>query len=447
MTTYLPLILDKYTKKIIFCLLLCPIGCMNLTYSAPTTLPSLQRSQQKLDNIVAIVNDDIITNIELDKKISMLKKQMKNSPLPPLQEMRKQVLNNMVLEALQLQVAKINNITATSEQVNSAIETVAKQNNLTVLNFRKKLESEGIDYSEFKKEIINQLTIMSLQKAIANSEIKITNREIQQEIEKLNNNNGKNSYRLSHILISVPNSPDSDKIQLAQARSEQILKEIQSGKKKFADIAMIASDGQQALKGGDLGWYNAADLPDLFAKIVPTLTKDQVYGPIRDESGFHIIKLADVKSDSKKYQEMQYKVRHILIKNDEITSDIVAKKELEKIKTDILKNKNFSDLALIYSEDPSSASKGGELGWTSQYSVVPEFAQTMSSLKLNEISAPFKTAYGWHIVQLEDKKIIDNTEAWKMAQAKQIIENKKFQDALASWQNKLKSESLIEILI
>ncbi|MBP9722888.1 MAG: peptidylprolyl isomerase [Gammaproteobacteria bacterium] len=418
------------------------ICCFSLSYAE--NKPNKSKS---LDNIVAIVNEDVITSTELDKKVNLIKKQLVSQgvTLPPLKDIKKQVLNTMVLDALQLQIAKLNNMLATPEQVNAAIETVAKQNNLTVLTFRKKLEADGINYETFKKDIINQLTIMSLQQAIASSEVKITSREIEQEIERLDNNSAKSSYRISHILIAVPNSPDSNKIQLAKQRANQIMQEL--NKKKFSEVAMIASDGQQALKGGDLGWYNFADLPELFAKIVPKLKKDEVHGPIQDESGFHIIKLADVKSDSKKYQEMQYKVSHILIKNDDITTDLIAKKELDKIKADITKHNNFADLALIYSEDVNSASKGGSLGWISNYSVQPEFGHVVKSLKINEISTPFKTAYGWHIVKLEDKKIIDNTESWKKMQAKQIIENRKFQDALASWQNKIKSESMIEILI
>lgn len=429
-------------KNNLLCLAL-SIGCLSASFAAVTT------KAEPLDKIVAVVNDDIITNSDLAKKVTIIKNQLsaQSAKLPPLNEIRKQVLNAMILDSLQLQVAKLNNISASEDQVNAAIETVAKQHNLNVLNFRKKLESDGLNYNEFKKDILNQLTIMNVQRAIASSEVKVSNQEVTQEIKRLRNDNSKASYKLSHILIAVPNSPDTAKIQAAKDRATGIAKDLQSGHKKFAQTAMIVSDGQQALNGGDLGWYNIADLPSLFADIVPKLNRDQVYGPIQDESGFHIIKLTDAKSNSQKYQEMQYKVRHILIKKDDITTDAVAQKQLNKIKADIKKNNNFSDLALIYSEDVASASNGGELGWVSSYAVVPEFANTIASLKVNEISEPFRTAYGWHIAQLEDKKIVDNTENWKKTQAKQIIENRKFQDALASWQNKLKSESTIEIMI
>ncbi len=404
---------------------------------------------QSLDKIVAIVNDDVITNSDLNKKITTIKNQLNSKAvkLPPINEIRKQVLNAMILESLQLQVAKANNISPSEEQINHAIETVAKQYNTNVLDLKNKLASQGVRYNDFKKDIINQLTIMDVQRAVASSEVKVSKQEIEQEIGRLKNDSAKSSFKLSHILIAVPESPDSKKIQLAKERALKVLQEIKKGNKTFSEIAMITSDGQQALNGGDLGWFNVADLPSLFADIVPKLTKDEIYGPIQDESGFHILKLTDLTNTSKKYQETQYKVRHILVKKDEITTDLVAQKELKKIKSDISKLNNFSDMALIYSEDVASASQGGELGWVSPYAVMPEFAQTMQTLKKGEISEPFKTAYGWHIVQLEDKKIIDNTESWKKTQAKQIIENRKFNDALAMWQNKLKSESTIEVFI
>ena len=435
--------MSNFSNAIKHIVLLLACG-MCIASPAPATNKS-----QPLDKIVAVVNDDVITNSDLNKKVSSIQSQLNSKAvkLPPLSEIRKQVLNTMILESLQLQVAKMNNIAPSEQQINHAIETVAQQNNTDVLTFRKKLESQGVKYNDFKNDIINQLTIMSVQRAVASSDVKVSKQEIDQEISRLRNDTAKSSYKLSHILIAVPESPDSKKIQFAKDRALKVLQEIKSGSKKFSEVAMITSDGQQALNGGDLGWFNVADLPSLFADVVPKMTKDQVYGPIQDESGFHIIKLTDLTNDSKKYQETQYKVRHILVKKDEITTDLVAQKELNKIRADIKKLNNFSDMALIYSEDVASASQGGELGWISPYAVMPEFAQAMQRLKKDEISEPFKTAYGWHIVQLEDKKIVDNTESWKKTQAKQIIENRKFNDALAMWQNKLKSESTIEVFI
>ncbi len=274
---------------------------------------------QSLDKIVAIVNDDVITNSDLNKKITTIKNQLNSKAvkLPPINEIRKQVLNAMILESLQLQVAKANNISPSEEQINHAIETVAKQYNTNVLDLKNKLASQGVRYNDFKKDIINQLTIMDVQRAVASSEVKVSKQEIEQEIGRLKNDSAKSSFKLSHILIAVPESPDSKKIQLAKERALKVLQEIKKGNKTFSEIAMITSDGQQALNGGDLGWFNVADLPSLFADIVPKLTKDEIYGPIQDESGFHILKLTDLTNTSKKYQETQYKVRHILVKKDE----------------------------------------------------------------------------------------------------------------------------------
>lgn len=436
--------------KTITSLLLLSFCMANLscTYAA-TEKPSNPTQQQQLDKIVAVVNDDVITNAELTKKINLLKAQIQakgGAQLPSDDELKKQILNNMVLEILQLQIAKLNNIYAMPDQINMALNSILKQSNMTEAQFQKKLEHSGVKFEDFKADLEKQLTMMNTQRAIAQGEIKISNQELNQEIIRLNKSNIKNSYRVSHILVAVPNEPTSESIILAKQKAEKISQELKNGK-DFAATAMIASDSSEALQGGDLGWYNSAELPSLFSEIVPRLNKNEVYGPIQSEDGFHIIKLTEVKHDSSKFQEIQYKVKHILIKNDAITSNIIAKQELEKLKKEILEKNNFSDLALIYSEDVASASKGGDLGWISSRNVVPEFARVIESLTPNSISEPFKTQYGWHIAKLEAIKKVDNTLDWQKTQAKQILENRKFQDALVTWQNKIKSESHIKILI
>lgn len=401
-----------------------------------------------LGKTIAIVNNDVITDIEFNKKLNLVKTEIKNtdSNIPSEQALKKHVIDSMVLEKLELQIADMNGITISEQQLNTVIDNIAKQNNLNIYSFKEKLEKDGLNFNDYKKELTNQLIIMNLEKAIANSEIKISKQELAQELTRLKSQNNKNSYRLSHILISVPNNPDSDKIKYAQNRAEDIVKELKNGK-DFKQIAMVVSDGQQALKGGDLGWYNYVDLPTIFADIVPTLKQGQIYGPIQSENGFHIIKLTDVKHDSNKYKETQYKVRHVLIQTDEITTNISAKKELNKLRDEILKNNNFAELALIYSEDKNSAAQGGSIGYVSLHSLVPEFANVIEKLKKGEISKPFKTPYGWHIAQLEDIKLIDNTKEYQELQAKQVIQSRKFNDALASWKNKILTESHIKVLI
>lgn len=356
------------------------------------------------------------------------------------------MLNKMILDNLQLEMARYNNISASPDQVNNALENIAKQNNLNIYNFKKYLEKEGIDFDEFKDDLEKQLTIMNVQRAAANSDITISEQEIKQALKLMENQNTKNSYRLSHILLSVPENPDSAKIKFAKTRAEKIYSDLKGGK-DFAKVAKIASDGQHALEGGDLGWLNITEVPSIFTDIVPKLKKGELYGPIQSESGFHIIKLADVKHDDSKYQEVSYKVRHILIKKDDITTSQVAELELKKLKREIEVNDNFADLALIYSEDYGSASRGGEIGWVNKYAVVSEFAGVMESLKKNEISLPFETRFGWHIVQLLDKKLVDNTEEWQKNKARQMLSDRKFQDALAKWQNKLRSDAHIKILV
>ena len=432
------------SKILIISLLLCKsIQGYGLNNESP-----IPKNAKTIDEVVAIVNENVITNSELVKQTEKVKQQFKssNEALPPIAELRKQLLNNMILDDLQLQMAKLNNISASSEQVAGALENMSLQNNVDVETLKQMLQRENIDFNDFQQDLRQKLTIMNVQKAAVQHDIQISEQEMQQALNILHNQNAKTQLRISHILISIPSEPTQEKIQFAKNRAEDIVNQLNTGK-DFSSVAKIASDGQQASDGGDLGWFSTAELPSIFAEIAPKLAKGEIFGPIQSDNGFHIIKLADRKLDNQKYTEQKYNVRHILIKADEITTDSIAKNELLKLKKEIEKKHNFAELALIYSEDHVSASNGGSLGWITKYLVVPEFANVMDSLKVNQVSAPFKTSYGWHIMQLVDKKVEDSTEKWQKNQAKQIVEQKKFQDALAKWQNKLRSDAHIKVLI
>lgn len=412
-----------------------------------TTLFAAKSNQHTLDKIVAVVNENVITQLELDKQIKKFKLENNDTANQiPREALEKQLLNQMIMNKLQLDMANLNGISATTEQVNAALENMAAQNNLDIFQFKKMIENEGIDIDDFKRDLKEQLTIMSVQQAAANSDITISEQEIKQAMELMESTNTNNKYKVSQILLSVPDEPSSEKIKFAKDKANKIVKDLKNGA-DFEKVAKLTSDGQQALNGGDMGWFNVTELPTLFSDIIPNLNKGEVYGPIQSESGFHILKLTDVKLDDNKYVELNYKVRHILIKKDNITTSKIAEMELKKLKREIEVNNNFEELALIYSDDHGSASNGGDIGWVNRHLVVPEFAAVMESLKKNEISMPFETSYGWHIAQLIDKKTVDNTEKWKRNKARQIITEKKFQDALVAWQNKLRTQAHIKTYI
>lgn len=419
-------------------------------YSATTDKNNraIASNQKHLDKVVAIVNDSVITNKELNYEISKIKKQnlYGNNQLPSTDTLKKQVLNQLILDKLQYEMAEMNNMTADTAQINAAIDNIAKQNNVNIFALKSMMEKEGIDFNQFREDLKKQLTIMNVQKAAVSSDITISEQELQKALEQIKSQNNKNRYRVSQILLSVPDEPSPEQIKYAKNRAQEIYNDLKQGK-DFAKTASVASDGQQALNGGDLGWFSPSELPSIFTEIVPKLKKNQIYGPIQSESGFHIVKLTDLDVDTKKYSETKYKARHILIKKDKITDSTIAKQELKKIKQEIESKNNFSDLALIYSDDYGSASRGGELGWVSKNAVVPEFGEVLESLKENEISPPFETTYGWHIVQLEAKKNVDNTTKVEENIARNMLAQQKSQDALASWQNKLRSQAHVKVMI
>ena len=281
-------IISKYKiKNIISTALISLISITPISEAKITkTNNTIKASQDNLDKIVAIVNNDVITHTELDKNIAKLKAQYRQArqPLPSDKVIKKQVLNSMILDELQLQMAKMNNITATPEQINESLDNIAKQNNINIFDLKKLIEKDGLSFDEFKQELVNKLTIMNVQRAAVSSNINVSNQELNQTVELMNNQNAKNKYRLSHILISVPDEPNSTKIKYAKKRAEDIVKELSNGK-DFVKTAKIVSDGQQALNGGDLGWFNVSEIPSIFADITPKLKKNQIYGPIQSESG------------------------------------------------------------------------------------------------------------------------------------------------------------------
>jgi peptidyl-prolyl cis-trans isomerase SurA len=415
----------------------------------PSLIPAVAGAtvSEPIEGIVAIVNDDIITRLELADEINTIKRnsRQQNMSLPGDDVLRKQVLDRMILMRLQMQTAKRGNIRVSDDALNGAIESIARQNNMDLLQFRQALEQRGYDYASYRERIRKEMTISQLQKRQVDSRVIVTEQEVDDFLANQKVQGSANDeYRLEHILVTVPEAANAEQIQAAKQRAQGILEEIKGGE-DFAQVAIAQSDGQQALQGGDLGWRKLVEIPTLFADVVPTMAVGDTSDLIRSPSGFHIIHLADKRHSQNQHIVEQTKARHILIKPNNIVTTSEVRTRLEQLRQRVENGENFAALAAANSEDRVSAANGGELGWISPGDMVPEFEAQMNKLKPGEISQPFRSRFGWHIVQVEARRKHDNTKSFQRNQAREILHKRKLEPAVENWLRRLRDEAFVEV--
>ena len=399
----------------------------------------------ELDRIVAIVNDDVIVLSELVNRLRTIKAQLTadNVTLPPDHVLQKEVLDRLVSDRLQIQIAEISNIRVDDDTLNRAVEDIAKGNKLSLREFRDILERDGYDFSKFRAQIRDEIMIARIRQRNVNSRITVSDRDVDNYLATLEKQGGTDDvYHISHILISLPEDASPDDEETARQRARVIIDRLRTGA-NFADTAIAESDGQQALEGGDLGWLKESDLPTLFADIVPTLKKGEVSDPIRSPSGFHIIKLSGLRG-SDRHLVTQTKAQHILIRIDELKTDAQVKDLLLRIRERLVNDEPFSDMAIVYSDDTASATNGGDLGWLNPGDVVPDFQTVLDSLQPGEISGPFTTQFGWHIVQVVERREHDDTDQVKRTQAVAQIRARKTEEELQAWLSQIRDEAYVE---
>ncbi len=400
-------------------------------------------AMKKLDSIVAIVDEDVITQIEFDQNTRSIMLQLR-TPVTSEEDMaalKKQVLEKMIRDKIQLQLAAKLGIQIDDIQLNKMLEKIAAANTISLDVLRKTLESDGINFSQFREQTREQLIIKQLQQRVVANKVKVSEQEIDQYIEKntkLSKSNIK--YHLRHILISTPETATPEQVQQAKVKAEELAQRIADGS-NFEQIAVKESAGRNALKGGDLGWRTTSELPELFVKALTRLHNGDVTPPLRSASGFHLLQL--VESTQQSNTVVQTLSRHILIRDgSELTTDPEA--FLNDIRQRIEQGEDFATLAEKYSDDPGSKIKGGELGWADPGTFVPEFESTMQTLADKEISRPFKSKFGWHIMQVLGRREAEASHDTLAAKAKLEIRKRKIDEELTLWLRKIRDEAFIE---
>ena len=400
-----------------------------------------------LDRIVAVVNDDIIASSELEAHLNRAREQLRQSGTapPPPDALRRRVLERLILIRLQLQLARDSGIRIDDQRLNRTLLRLAEQNELTLREFRDALERDGYDFAKFREEIRDEIMISEVRKRRVENQINISQRDIDDNLAMMESRGTeaeRHRYRIGHILIAVPDGASSEEIGEARARAEDVLGEIRAGA-DFANMAVTHSDGQHALEGGDLGWRQASALPTIFADAVLQLEVGGVSEPIHSASGFHLVKLVD-KRGSERQMVRQTRARHILIALDELTDDTEARRQLSELRERIQNGQGFGELARTHSDDSGSASRGGELGWIDPGNTVPVFERMMDSLRSGGISEPFKSQYGWHVVQVLERRERDGTETSQRAEARRRLLARKIEENTEAWVRRVRDEAYVE---
>lgn len=399
-----------------------------------------------IDRIEVVVNDDVITRRELDQRMASVTQmlQRQKTALPDRDILERQVLERMIIELLQAQFARESGVRTDDAQLDKTILRIAQQNKFpSVAAFRAKLERDGTDFKEFREEIRKEMISVRLREREVDSRLVISENDVDNYLSNQARQSGKDEeLQLAHILVVVPEQANADKILTYRNRAEQALAKLRGGA-PFAQVAAGFSDAQDALKGGDIGWRPADRLPPLFAEALQQMKAGEVTPVLRSPSGFHIIKLLDRRSKDTPVVITQTHARHILIKTSELVSESEAKLRLQEIKGRIDKGADFAEEARLYSED-GSAAQGGDLGWLSPGETVPEFEGAMDKLKVGQVSGLVQSGFGWHLIQVVERRNTDVSVEQKRQRARNAIRSFKSDEAFQDWLRQLRDRAFVE---
>lgn len=404
-----------------------------------------QKQVAVIDAVVAVVNDDVITRLELDDRLRVVVRQLQKqgTPLPAPEVLEKQILERMITDMLQAQFAKESGIRVDDTQLDLAITRIAQQNNFPDLaEFRAKLESEGVDFKKFREEIRSEIISTRLREREVEGKLIISDSEVDSYLaNKAKAGNEEEEFHLAHILVVVPEQASAEKIQASRERAEQAWSQLKGGA-DFAQVAAGYSDANDALKGGDLGWRSNDRIPPLFMNELQKLQSGQTTAILRSPTGFHIIKLVEKRSGSAPVVITQTHARHILIKTSEIVPEAEARKRIMEIKQRIEGGADFAEQAKRYSQD-GSAQQGGDLDWLSPGQTVPEFEDAVNKLKPGMMDA-VQTQFGWHLIQVVERRNTDVSEQQKRQQARMAIGTFKSDELYQDWLRQLRDRAFVE---
>jgi len=399
-----------------------------------------------LDRIAAIVNDGLVLKSELDAQMDAVTKRLQEQKveLPSQSVLKQQVLDRLILQEIQSQHAKRVGLTVSDEQLNSALQEIASRNKIPFDQLPTALAAQGVDYKQYREGMRKELTLSTLRQRDVISHINVSPHELEQFLARQQTSAASDEFNVSHILLSLPEAATPQLLEEITHKAQDLSARAAKGE-DFGQLAIANSNSQTALDGGQLGWRKGSQLPEFILQLVTKMKAGDVSQPVRTPSGFHIVKLNERRSGEAQVIINQIHVRHILMKTNELDDDETVRQKLSKLRERILKGEDFGGLASTNSADPGSAPDGGDLGWSGPGTFVPEFDKAIADLKANEISEPFKSRYGWHIVQMLGTRTYDSTDDVRRQRAFAAIRESKADEETELWLRRLRDEAFVEI--
>lgn len=403
---------------------------------------------QFLDKVIAVVDTEVVLRSELDERLQQVaeRAQTNSLGLPDLEVLQQQVLDHLISERLQLQMARRVGLEVSDGQVNQTLNQIIANNNMTREQFAEQLALEGLSMAQFQENLRKDIALQQIQQGIVQQRIQISPLEIDNFLSSADARFWMGGeYHVGHILIGLPQSPTAEDVETARQKAEVLAATIRNGA-RFAEVAIAESNGPAALEGGDLGWRKTSELPSLFADVVPNLAVGSVSEPIRSGAGYHLLTVYETRGGAQQIQT-QTRARHILLKPSAILSNEEAQAKLQSLRQQLLDGADFAELAKAHSEDIGSMLSGGELGWSSPGMFVPEFEAVMSNAEEGEISEPFRSQFGWHILEVMERRDEDITDAVLRDKAARVLTNRRFEDELQIWLRELRDDAFVDIKI
>jgi peptidyl-prolyl cis-trans isomerase SurA len=404
---------------------------------------------QVVDKVAAVVNNGVVLESDVNGLMQSVKLNagQAGQQLPDDATLRHQILERLIMDQIVLQMGQKMGVKISDDQVDQAIANIAKQNNMSMDQMRSRLAYDGLNYATYRNQIRKEMLISE----VRNNEVRRRITVLPQEVESLakqigDQNDASTELNLSHILVPLSENPTSDQVAAAQEQANSIVEQARNGA-DFGKLAISYSADQQALKGGQMGWGRIQELPGIFAQALSTAKKGDIVGPIRSGVGFHILKINDMRGESKNISVTEVHARHILLKSSPIMNDAQAKAKLEQIAADIKSGKTtFAKAAKEFSEDPGSANQGGDLGWATTDIFDPAFRDALMHMSKGQTSAPVHSSFGWHLIELLDTRQVDRTDAAQKDRAYRMLMNRKFSEEAATWMQEQRASAYVKVL-
>lgn len=406
----------------------------------------LLAEQRLIDRVVAVVGEEALMESELQDRMQLVRSQIADRGLrvPPDEVLREQVMERLVIDTIQLQLAEQGGLRIDEQTLTGTIDRIARQNNMDRAQFRRAIESDGMTFTAFREQIRQEMLISQVRQRQVGQRIQVSQQEIDNYLSspEAMEEEGR-EFRVGHILIPVPDSPSPEQVASAQEKAKELLDAIRGGE-SFQEIAVSASAGDQAFSGGDLGWRTALALPSLFADQVVTLQAGETAGPIRSPSGFHLIQLLETRGGSEHLVE-QTRARHLLLTPNALRDEEATQALIQQMRQRIQEGESLAALAREHSDDRATRQSGGNLGWVSPGQMVPAFEEAMRELEPGEISAPVQSRFGWHLIEVEDRRQSDVTDSMRRQQVQQLLSERRFEEEVQNWLREIRDSTWVEI--